>query len=559
MYDPTNPLNTEAAVNNVVHFIAGTSCLCRPMMDQAVDQIDNMTAHIKKLESHLRHAIDLDTFESALRRALYLLYDQPDQWRIRALRIVMGKLMAVCFPLILQSHGWRTKYQEKWGTRYMHETLIQLHMRVVLDHKWLSSSTLVPRNDLIMKGYETIECDWVRYRAEGWKPADDMMFPPDEDEDQPDQQACFSPSMPANGKKPWSKAIPIINPGSSVSLALGKPALGSGKERKHCFTGAGGGKGAKKKAPVTSQTTTQVTTATGDEFAALCHVTPHVKNRSASVTTASGAQTTPYTVGAPVRSTLNIDATPFVQASLPGSPERAQQAYRFSPEPCRFTEVVMCHNLPLLPDGPFFFAESSTGVPADRYAHEITRSYITSFPSLPFAKDSNVHPNVLSNKGDSTVARPQAPFVWGLSCASVSATPSCFDESRTASAAGSSVDFCDSPSCLEIELDMTGVDEADDLAADNHATPRPASAALRETHENDDQGVTLRSSASPNGGEGTPRRSALKTGQTLAPAKHTAKGLAVAPKPAKKKQSPKPATKKQFQKPAMKKQGSPPA
>lgn len=93
-------------------------------MDHALTHLEAATEEIQKLVPVLRNS-NLDDFEVYIRRALLLMYGEFDQWRIRALRIVMGKLMAVCFPLIIQSARWRPIYQRLWGL---------LRVRVVVDH-----------------------------------------------------------------------------------------------------------------------------------------------------------------------------------------------------------------------------------------------------------------------------------------------------------------------------------------------------------------------------------------------------------------------------------------
>lgn len=99
------------------------------MMDHALTQIDTATDEIKLLgeQGMYNHhpEANMDLFESMLRRALLMTYDEPDQWRIRALRVVMGKLLAVAFPWVLQSPDWGFRYAGFWGL---------LHARIVTDH-----------------------------------------------------------------------------------------------------------------------------------------------------------------------------------------------------------------------------------------------------------------------------------------------------------------------------------------------------------------------------------------------------------------------------------------
>lgn len=183
-YDPNFPLYTHCVVVNVVHFLCGTACLCRPLMDQAIDQIDEATEQIKEIQPQLRN-LNLDLFGDHIQQALLIMYSEPDQWRIRALRIVMGKLMAVCFPLILEkcSCSWESGWRQ--GVDF-------LRMRVVADHKWLYQAGWCVRNEAIMKGNESMEVGWVRYRPKGWKPSDDLLFPEDDFDNLPDQPSPFS-------------------------------------------------------------------------------------------------------------------------------------------------------------------------------------------------------------------------------------------------------------------------------------------------------------------------------------------------------------------------------
>lgn len=135
----------------------------------------------------------LDCFSDGLRIAMAMTYDEPDQWRVRALRVVMGKLMAVAFPILLQSPRWGAKYCTEWGP---------LQGRIVADHLWLTdndnnnnsmqqeekkrgrkkegakkSVLSIERNEFIIAGYEHMDLLWKDYRIDGWKPTDDLMFP----------------------------------------------------------------------------------------------------------------------------------------------------------------------------------------------------------------------------------------------------------------------------------------------------------------------------------------------------------------------------------------------
>ncbi|KAF3762608.1 hypothetical protein M406DRAFT_72595 [Cryphonectria parasitica EP155] len=214
-FDPKNPMNTMPIVHAVANFLAGTSCLCRPMMDHTLTQIDAATEELRKVAPMLRY-MNLDQFEFCLRRAMLMTYSEPDQWRIRALRIVMGKLMAVCFPLILQNPGWRGKYEQFWG---------MMRVRVVADHKWLSQAGICQRNHVIMAGFEHMSVLWTKYRGDGWQPSDDLIFPERELENLP-APPPLSPPPTTVGRK-VSKAIPIKRPDGTIASSSGA-ASGSG-------------------------------------------------------------------------------------------------------------------------------------------------------------------------------------------------------------------------------------------------------------------------------------------------------------------------------------------
>lgn len=204
-------------MHNVAHYITGAAVLCRPMMDFALSRIEEATAEITKKLPTLRHA-QLDGFENGLRMALLNMYAEPDQWRIRALRIVMGKLMAVCFHIVLQSPNWSRKFENIWGV---------LRLRVVADHKWLCQAGLCEKNTVIMHGFDHMNIRWVNHRDEDWQPADELMFPEDEVETLPKPPPQSPPSTP-HRKKKVSKAIPIITPGGTIGPRPGSRARGRG-------------------------------------------------------------------------------------------------------------------------------------------------------------------------------------------------------------------------------------------------------------------------------------------------------------------------------------------
>ena len=219
-YDPQKPLATDCITHDVAHYIAGAAVLCRPMMDFALNHIEQATAEIVKKLPVLQNA-QLEAFEHGLRMALLNMYEEPDQWIIRALRIVMGKLMAVCFHIILQSPAWSTKFEKLWGV---------LRVRVVADHKWLYQAGLCERNAVIMYGFEHMSILWTKYRGEEWQPADDLMFPEDAVDTLPKPPQRDPPSTP-HGNKKKSKAIPIISPGGTIAPRPNTLPRGKGRGR----------------------------------------------------------------------------------------------------------------------------------------------------------------------------------------------------------------------------------------------------------------------------------------------------------------------------------------
>lgn len=207
-------------MHNVAHYIAGAAVMCRPMMDYALSRIEEGTDEIVQLLPTLRQA-QLDSFEYGIRMALINMYAENDQWLIRALRIVMGKLMAACFHIILQSPAWTTKFEKLWGN---------LRARVVADHKWLYEGKMLEKNAVIMQGFENVRINWTRYRREGWNPSDDHMLPHDRAMAMPEPAPQPSPSTPPRKKK-VSKAIPIVSPGGTVAPRPSAAPRGRGRGR----------------------------------------------------------------------------------------------------------------------------------------------------------------------------------------------------------------------------------------------------------------------------------------------------------------------------------------
>lgn len=166
-YDYDDPLDTRSINLNVAHFVAGASVHCRQMMDHALSRLEEATEDIAELTDLLRHA-RLDDFQQEILRAHMSMWAQPDQWRLLSLRIVMGKLMAVAFPIILQSPHWKTRFKQLWG---------DMHTNVVADHIWLYKTGYCPHAPAITKGFQHMQIMWVKYRPDGWKLEDDFLFP----------------------------------------------------------------------------------------------------------------------------------------------------------------------------------------------------------------------------------------------------------------------------------------------------------------------------------------------------------------------------------------------
>lgn len=204
-YNPDEPLDTSPILKSVAAFLAATSALVYPMMDHALERIDAAAAAIENLTPILDHA-RLDTFELFLRRALLVVYGEPDQWRVRALRVALGRLAARAFPFVLRSPRWADVYQPLWGI---------LRVRVVVDHKWLVAVGVCEPSDTILVGFEHMDIMWVKYRGEDWRPADDLMFPEREAASLPDPPS--SPPRPAADQKKKSKAIPIVRPDGTMA------------------------------------------------------------------------------------------------------------------------------------------------------------------------------------------------------------------------------------------------------------------------------------------------------------------------------------------------------
>jgi hypothetical protein len=187
------------------------------MMDMALNRIEAARPEIVKELPTIQRA-RLDDFEYHIRMALINLYAEPNQPLLRDLRIVVGKLVAACLHIILQSPAWHTKYEKLWGI---------LRVRVVADHKWLYQAGLCGRNPVIMHGFEHMSILWANHRGEGWQPAVDVMFPLNLVDTLPKPPP---PSTPQNKKK-TSKAVPIIGPGGTVAPRSSTMPRGRGRGR----------------------------------------------------------------------------------------------------------------------------------------------------------------------------------------------------------------------------------------------------------------------------------------------------------------------------------------
>jgi hypothetical protein len=142
--------------------------LCRPMMDLALNRLEAARPEIVKRLPTIQQSGRLDEFEAHLRISLLAMYAEPNQPLLRDLRIAVGKLVADCAHVILQSADWQNKYRGLWGI---------LRIRVVADHKWLYQAGCCQRNPVIMHGFENMDILWCNDRGQGWQPAVDVMFP----------------------------------------------------------------------------------------------------------------------------------------------------------------------------------------------------------------------------------------------------------------------------------------------------------------------------------------------------------------------------------------------
>lgn len=345
-------------MHDVAHYIAGAAVIGRPMMDYALDRIEEATVEIVKKLPTLRHA-NLESFEYGIRMALINMYAEPDQWRIRALRIVMGKLMAACFQIILQSPAWARKFEKLWGS---------LRIRVVADHKWLYQAGLCERNAVIMYGFENMNILWTNYRGGNWQPADDLMFPEDQIDTLPKPPPQSPPSTPARKKK-LSKAIPIVSPGGTIAPRPNTMPRGRGRGR-GASTGLvqpapqparGKGKQAKK-AQEPEKAAAEATEAAGPSSTtkAAPSPIPGASNEAGPSSAATrddpfASDETNIAYWAQIASQSNFP-TNLGPSSQGGHPKR-----RFSSpsRPSSSSSALSAGAAPFLPGGPLYSAESS--------------------------------------------------------------------------------------------------------------------------------------------------------------------------------------------------------
>lgn len=173
------------------------------MMDHALSRLEEAREEMRELADLLRHA-RLEAFQRGLLRAHLSMWAQPDQWRLLSLRIVMGKLMAVAFPIVLQSPHWTASYQKSWGS---------LYQTVVADHMWLHTAGFCPHVPAITKGFQHMQVMWVKYRPNGWRLEDDFMFPEGKATAPAPPSPPFTPHRSANKK---SKAVPILRADGTI-------------------------------------------------------------------------------------------------------------------------------------------------------------------------------------------------------------------------------------------------------------------------------------------------------------------------------------------------------
>lgn len=361
-------------MHNVAHYIAGAAVLCRPMMDFALSRIEEATAEMTKKLPALQHA-QLENFEYGLRMALLNMYAEPDQWRIRALRIVMGKLMAACFHIILQSSSWARKFEKLWGS---------LRVRVVADHKWLYQAELCEKNAVIMHGFELMNIRWARYRGVDWQPADDLMFPEDEVDTLPKPPPHSPPSTP-HRKKKMTKAIPIISPGGTIAPRPNTLPRGRGK-------GRGGSTGLvepapqpvrgqgkqKKKAQGTEKTVIGATDEARPSSTTEATSTPIAEAASEAGASSAVARDDPFVLAPSESNDINVAYWAYISSRSGFPPSELDFTSRIGPltrrasspsRPSSSSSALSAAAEPFLPSGSLYSAGTSAGEPSSSTIH----------------------------------------------------------------------------------------------------------------------------------------------------------------------------------------------
>lgn len=123
--DPDFPYETGCIVTNVAMYIAGTSVRCRSMMDLAIDNLEDACAIIEKAAPQLIH-IDVESFQEPVRRALLIMYEQPDQWVMRGLRLAMARLVGTFYGFLTLNPRWAACYEADW--KVVHRFIMEDNM-----------------------------------------------------------------------------------------------------------------------------------------------------------------------------------------------------------------------------------------------------------------------------------------------------------------------------------------------------------------------------------------------------------------------------------------------
>lgn len=199
-YFRDTPLDTSSIKKNLAMFMIAAGVEMAEMKDEALNQIEAATDHIADVFKGRTRYERIDKFEENIREALEMMYSEFNQWHIRAVRLVMAKLMAKAFPVITRNFHWESHYQELWGA---------LRCKVVADHKFFVSTGILEPNADILKGFESWNMAIWDYKQGGVLPAPEQ--PP-----MPSLAGSSSSlSPPSRGKK--SRAIPIVRPDGTIA------------------------------------------------------------------------------------------------------------------------------------------------------------------------------------------------------------------------------------------------------------------------------------------------------------------------------------------------------